>query len=273
MRCLFLGDVVGRSGRDEVIRLVPLLRERFALDFVLVNGDNAAGGFGINAQICEDFFKAGVDCITGGDHIWDQNDVTPYLAREKRLLRPHNFPTLCPGKGAELFTTSKGKKVAVLHLLGQVFHKENANCPFATAEEVLKSLILGGNVDAILVDMHAEATSEKNAMGHFLDGRVSLVIGSHTHIPTADGRILPGGTAYLTDAGMCGDYQSVIGFEKEAPLTSFLHKYRKIRLSPAQGQPSLGGALLETANNGRAARFVPFLLGGVFGKGIEDIAF
>ncbi len=246
MKILFLGDVVGRSGRDAVVKHVPVLRKSLALGFVLVNGDNAAGGFGITSQICKDFFAAGVDAITGGDHIWDQKDIVPYLATEKRLLRPRNFPDKTPGRGEETYTAAGGKKVTVLHLLGQVFHKEHAACPFAAADEMLASVKLRANTDAILVDFHAEATSEKMAMGRYLDGRVSAVVGSHTHVPTADARVLAKGTGYHTDGGMCGDYNSVIGFEEAAPLERFLSKITKIRMEAAAGEATLCGTLIET---------------------------
>lgn len=252
MRLLFLGDVVGRSGRDAVVALLPKLRAERRLDFIIVNADNAAGGFGVNAPICRDFFSAGADVITGGDHIWDQKDIVPYLSSEKRLLRPHNFPPSTPGAGMGVFESKSGRKVAVLHLLGQVFHKEHALCPFACARESLAGFTLGANVDAVVVDFHAEATSEKTAMGQFLDGKVSLVVGSHTHVPTADARILKGGTAYQTDAGMCGDYDSVIGFDPAGPLERFVSKIPKARLEPAQGAGTLCGVIVETNAKGLA---------------------
>lgn len=244
MKILFLGDVVGRSGRDAVVRHVPGLRRDLALDVVVVNGDNAAGGFGINAAIARDFFACGVDVITGGDHIWDQKDIIAYLSQEKRLLRPENFPERTPGNGHFLLTLADGRKLLVLHLLGQVFHKEHTRCPFAVADAVLASYKPGANM-AILVDMHAEATSEKTAMGKYLDGRVSAVVGSHTHVPTGDVRILPKGTAYQTDAGMCGDYNSVIGFDAAAPLERFLSKISKAKLEPAAGEATLCGLYVE----------------------------
>ncbi|MBY0407248.1 MAG: YmdB family metallophosphoesterase [Rickettsiales bacterium] len=246
MKLFFCGDVVGRAGRDVVVSQLPKLKREWGLDFIVVNADNAAGGFGVTPALCKDFFEAGADVVTGGDHIWDQKDIVPYLATEKRLLRPQNFPERVPGAGHGIYTTVNGKKVMVLHLLGQVFHKEHAECPFATAERVLQSVRLGGGVSAIIVDMHAEATSEKMAMGQFLDGRVSMVVGSHTHVPTADARILPKKTAYQTDAGMCGDYQSVIGFKPEAPMERFLTKMTKIRLEPASGEGTMCGLLVET---------------------------
>lgn len=268
MKILFFGDVVGRSGRDAVIKHLPLLRGEYKPDVVIVNGDNAAGGFGITPSVCADFLRAGADVITGGDHIWDQKDIPGYISKEVRLLRPHNFPASTPGKGWHVIETSEGKKVLVLHLLGQVFHKEHASCPFACVDEVLASYRLGGTVDAIFVDMHAEATSEKNAMGLHLDGRVSAVVGSHTHVPTADARLLPQGTAYQTDAGMCGDYHgTVIGFHKEAPLQRFLSKMTKIRLQPATEEGSVCGTLIETDDKtGLASAITPVMRGGVLGR-------
>lgn len=247
MKILFCGDVVGRAGRDVVVKLLPKLRAEHALDFIVVSGDNAAGGFGITPQACKDFFDAGADVVTGGDHVWDQKEIVPYIATEKRLLRPQNFPDKTPGTGHGIFTAKNGKKILVLHLLGQVFHKEHSHCPFATADKILESARLGGNVSAIFVDMHAEATSEKMAMGKYLDGRASVVVGSHTHVPTADARILPKGTAYQTDAGMCGDYDSVIGFSPEGALEKFLSKVPKFgRLESAAGEGTLCGLLVET---------------------------
>lgn len=245
MKILFLGDVVGRSGRDAVMKNLPNLRREMALDAVIINGDNAAGGFGITPQIARDFFASGADVITGGDHIWDQyKEIVPYLAQEKRLLRPENFPVKTVGSGNYLLTLADGRKLLILHLLGQVFHKEHTRCPFATADEILEKYRPGAN-QAILVDFHAEATSEKMAMGKYLDGRVSVVVGSHTHVPTADARILPKGTAYQTDAGMCGDYDSVIGFEASGPLERFLTKISKVKMEAATGAAALSGLYAE----------------------------
>lgn len=245
MKLLFLGDVVGRSGRDAVIKNMPILRRDMALDAVIVNGDNAAGGFGITPQIAKDFFACGADVITGGDHIWDQQkEIKAYLAQEKRLLRPENFPVKTVGNGNFLLTLADGRKLLVLHLLGQVFHKEHTRCPFLTADEILEKYRLAANT-AIMVDFHAEATSEKTAMGKYLDGRVSVVVGSHTHVPTADARILPKGTAYQTDAGMCGDYDSVIGFDPAAPLERFLSKISKPKIEAAQGAATICGLYVE----------------------------
>lgn len=244
MKILFFGDVVGRSGRDALIEFVPKLRKELALDAVIVNGDNAAGGFGISPQIAKDFFACGVDVITGGDHIWDQKETSPYLAQEKRLLRPENFPLKTVGNGSFVLGLAGGRKLLVLHLLGQVFHKEHTRCPFLTADEILATNKLGAGT-AILVDFHAEATSEKTAIGIYLDGRVSVVVGTHTHVPTADARILRGGTAYQTDAGMCGDYNSVIGFDAISPLKRFTSKISKAKLEAAIGEATLFGLYVE----------------------------
>ena len=258
MKILFCGDVVGRSGRDAIVEYVPKLRKELGLDFVIVNGDNAAAGFGITSGICKEFYDAGVDVITGGDHIWDQKEIIPFLATEKRLLRPQNFPEKTPGTGHNIYTLSTGKKIMVIHLLGQVFHKENANCPFLIADKVLESARLGQNVAAILVDFHAEATSEKTAMGQYLNGRVSMVVGSHTHIPTHDARVLSKGTAYQTDAGMCGDYDSVIGFKPESPLERFLTKVGKAKLEAASGKGTLCGLVVDINDStGLATKCTP----------------
>lgn len=247
MKLLFCGDVVGRSGRDAVTRFVPQLRQELALDAVVVNVDNGAGGFGVTPDICRTFRDAGVDVMTGGDHVWDQKDSHRLVEEDKTLLRPHNFPEGTPGTGCRLFTLKNGKKLLVLHLLGQVFHKEYLDSPFRSAQTALAGYNLGSSVDFILVDMHAEATSEKNAMGVFLDGKVSAVVGSHTHVPTADARILRGGTAYQTDTGMCGNYDNtIIGFQPEGPMQQFMGKMRRIRMEPAAGNGTLCALFVET---------------------------
>lgn len=266
MRILFCGDVVGRSGREAVLKHLPLLREELKLDVAIVNVDNAAGGFGCTAELCAEFLASGADVLTGGDHIWDQRDIPAYIGKEPRLLRPHNFPATVPGSGAFVFTTKRQKKILVAHVLGQVFHKEHLDCPFATMDSLLKRYTLGGTVDAIFVDIHAEATSEKMAMGRYLDGRVSGVVGSHTHVPSADTRILKKGTAYQTDGGMCGDYDSIIGFKEEAPLSAFLHKYRKIRMEPAEGEGTLSSVYIETDDKtGLAVKVESIRRGGLLG--------
>lgn len=268
MRILFCGDVVGRAGRDAVLKHVPALREELKLDCVVVSTDNAAHGFGVSTDICKQFLDSGIDVLTGGDHIWDQKDIQDYIGKEPRLLRPHNFPASVPGSGAYVFTTARGKKILIAHVLGQVFHKENLDCPFACMDTLLKRYTLGGTVDAIFVDVHAEATSEKMAMGRYLDGRVSAVVGSHTHVPTADTKILKGGTAYQTDAGMCGDYDSVIGFKEEAPLAAFIHKFRRIRMEPAEGEGTLCALYVDIDDKTGLAKEARHLMrGGIYGNG------
>jgi metallophosphoesterase (TIGR00282 family) len=254
VKILFLGDVVGRSGRDAILSSIKKIRNEYQLDVVIVNVDNAAGGFGTNASICKEMFAAGVDVLTGGDHVWDQKDIAAYLATEKKLLRPQNYPQNTVGTGHHVLEVA-GKKILILHLLGQIFIRDQVACPFACADDMLKTYRLGtGGMDAIVVDFHAEATSEKTAMGLYLDGRVSMVVGSHTHIPTADARVLPGGTAYQTDSGMCGDYDSVIGFAKEGPLERFLSKRPKIKMDAAQGAARLCGLMVETDDKTGLAR-------------------
>lgn len=245
MKLLFIGDVVGRSGRDKLLGELPALKAAHTPDCIIVNGENAAHGFGMTPSICKIFFAAGVDVITAGDHVWDQKELPPYLQTEKRVLRPHNFPDANPGSGTYVFETHAGKKVAVMHLLGQVFIKPDVACPFAAADALLEEYRLGANVDAIFVDFHGEATSEKCAMGHYLDGCVSAVIGTHTHIPTADGRIMDKGTYYQTDAGMCGDYNSVIGFDAKNVLKRFVTKNHKYKMEVATGEASIYPVVIE----------------------------
>jgi len=211
MRLLFLGDVVGRSGRAAIAEHVPRLRQDWKLDFVVVNGENATGGMGLSEGHSKLLLEAGVDCLTLGDHAFDQKDMLAAIEREPRIIRPVNFSKAAPGKGYRLFTTPSGAKVLVVQVLGQVFMKRAFDDPFSALETILKSHPRGGLAQAIIVDVHCEATSEKMAIGHFCDGKASLVVGTHTHVPTGDAQILPGGTAYMTDAGMCGDYLSVIG--------------------------------------------------------------
>ena len=264
MRILFLGDVVGRSAREAVVKEIPEIRRNFSLDFVIVNGENAAGGFGITEKICEDFFSSGIDCITTGNHVWDQKELFEYIKDENRLLRPINYPEETPGKGFEIFPNQLGR-VLVVNVMGRLF-MESLDDPFNAIEKVLDENPLGDACDAIIIDIHAETTSEKTAMGHFCDGRVSLVVGTHTHIPTADYQILPYGTAYQTDAGMCGDYDSVIGMEKTEPIRRFVEKTPGGRFNPAQGSPTLCGVIIETSSDGLSETIEPFRLGGILSQ-------
>ncbi len=235
MRILFLGDVVGRSGRVAVIEHLPELRERYALDFVVVNGENAAGGFGITEPILIELLDAGADVVTTGNHVFDQREALVFIERHDRLLRPLNFPQGTPGKGAGLFKAKSGADVLVINALGRVFMAD-LDDPFRAVERELEACGLKTGADAILIDFHAEATSEKEAMGHFVDGRASGVIGTHTHVPTADEQILAKGTAYISDAGMCGDFDSVLGMDKEEPLSASSPRFPTGRFAPSLGR-------------------------------------
>ena len=262
MKVLFLGDVMGRSGREAVFEHLPGLRHRLKIDFVIVNGENAAGGFGITEKICRQFYDAGADVITAGNHVWDQREIISYIETDKRLLRPGNYPKGTPGRGAGVFETEKGRKVLVMHVLTRLF-MDAMDDPFACVERTLEGYRLGATVDAIVIDVHGEATSEKMAMGHFVDGRVSLAVGTHTHVPTADWQILSGGTAYATDVGMCGDFDSVIGMSKEAPIARFTRKMPTERLAPAMGEATLCAMYLETDDEtGLAKHVAPLRVGG-----------
>lgn len=262
MRLLFLGDVVGRAGRSAVIERLPELRRQLALDFVIVNGENAAGGFGITDKICAEFYAAGVDVVTTGNHVWDQRETIGQIDRDPRLLRPQNFPKGTPGRGFGVYDAGRGRKIAVLNVMGRVF-MEPLDHPFAAMEEFLRHHVLGVNVHAVVVDFHGEATSEKMAAGHFCDGRASLVVGTHSHVPTADLQILPNGTAYQTDAGMCGDYDSVIGMEKAEPIERFRRQIPGGRFTPALGPATICGLVVETdPRTGRAVSAEPLRLGG-----------
>ncbi len=253
MRILFLGDVMGRAGRNAVVERLGRLRADWRVDFCVVNGENASNGAGLTADHAKALFEAGADCVTLGDHAFDQKDMMQAIERDQRIVRPLNYAKSAPGRGHGLFTDARGRKVLVVQALGQVFMKRPFADPFSAVDAVLKAHPLGGQANAILVDMHCEATSEKMGMGHFCDGRASLVVGTHTHIPTADAQVLPGGTGYLTDAGMCGDYDSVIGMEKTEPLRRFVTGMPKGRFQPALGEATISGVLVETDDrSGRA---------------------
>lgn len=264
MKILFLGDVMGRAGRRAITENLPRLRDAWKLDFVVVNAENATSGAGLSGLHAKALLEAGADCLTLGDHAFDQKDMLQFIETEPRVIRPLNFSKVAPGKGAQLYTSKNGRKVLVAQALGQVFMKRPFDDPFSALEPVLKTHPLGGMAQAVIVDIHCEATSEKMAMGHFCDGRASLVVGTHTHVPTADAMILPRGAAYLSDAGMCGDYNSVIGMDKAEPLRRFLTGMPKDRFTPANDEATLSGVYIETDDRtGRATRIAMVRSGGL----------
>ena len=262
MRFLFLGDIVGRPGRDAIKQHLPELRRELGLDAVVANGENAAAGFGITQKICEEMYAAGVDLITGGNHSWDQREALGFIDDEPRLIRPHNYPGGTPGRGTGTVDAGRGRKLLVINLMARLY-MDPLDDPFATIKAVLSSVRMGATAHAILLDFHGEATSEKMAMGHYVDGKVSLCVGTHTHVPTADTMILPGGTAYQTDAGMCGDYDSVIGMDKQVPLARFTRKLPTEKLQVAGGEGTLCGVFVETDDKtGLALKAFPLRKGG-----------
>lgn len=256
---------MGRSGRQALAEHLPGLKNRLDLDFVVVNAENAAGGFGITEGTAEELFDAGADVLTLGNHSWDQAEALTYIEREPRLLRPVNYPQLAqaPGSGSNLYDAPGGRRVLVMNVLGRI-GMDALNDPFDAVERELNACPLGAAADAVLVDFHAEATSEKYAMGWFCDGRASAVVGTHTHVPTADARILTGGTAYITDLGMTGDYDSVIGMEMSEPLQRFTSRIRSGRFTPADGEGTVCGLFVETDDaTGLAKRAEAFRIGGI----------
>ena len=270
MRILFVGDVVGRSGRTAVNETLPGLVRDWKLDLVVVNGENAAGGFGITEAIYHELLEAGADAITLGNHSWDQREALVFIERAHRLIRPANFTPGTPGRGAALVETRTGKRALVVNGIGRIF-MQPCDDPFAVIDRELNACPLGEAADAVVVDFHGEASSEKQAVGYFCDGRASLVVGTHTHVPTSDHRILPGGTAYMTDAGMTGDYQSIIGMEREEPIGRFLRGYPVARFEPADGVATLSGVAVETDDaTGLALRVAPVRIGPTLDKAVPD---
>ena len=263
MRILFLGDVMGRAGRTAIAEGLPRLKAGLKLDFVVVNGENATNGSGLNAEHAKLILEAGADVITLGDHAFDQREMLQYCQSEPRIIRPLNFAKDAPGRGSGVFDAPGGRKVLVAQVLGQVFMKRPFEDPFGHVDQVLRSYPRGGLVQASLLDVHCEATSEKMAMGHFCAGRASMVVGTHTHVPTGDAMVLDGGTGYLTDAGMCGDYNSVIGMEKTEPLRRFVTGMTKERFGPAREEATLCGLFVQTDDRtGAAIRAEPVRSGG-----------
>ena len=262
MRILFVGDVVGRSGRSAVTDHLPGLIRDWALDLVIVNGENAAGGFGITEVIYQELVDAGADAVTLGNHSWDQREALVFIERAPRLVRPANYPTGTPGRGAALIEAKNGARALVVNVLGRVFMTPFDD-PFAALGRELGACPLREAADAVVVDVHCEASSEKQGLGYFCDGRASLVVGTHTHVPTADHQILPGGTAYMTDAGMTGDYDSIIGMQKDEPLRRFQSGIPSARFEPASGEATLSGVAVETDDaTGLAVKVAPVRIGG-----------
>ena len=264
MNLLILGDVMGASGRDALKNKLPKIIIENKIDFVVVNGENAADdGRGITKLIAEEFFSKGVDVITSGNHIWDKPETTDYIDKENRLLRPANLAEGSPGKGYETYISKKKQyRIGVINLMGNVFMRKTEDV-FQTAKNISKKLVLKKDVDFLVVDFHGEITSEKMAMGHFFDGLSTCVVGTHTHVPTADTRILEKGTAYQTDIGMCGDYNSVIGMNKENSIKKFLKDKDAIKHFPAEGEGTLSGIIVETdLETGLAKKVTRIIDGG-----------
>lgn len=272
MRLLFLGDIVGRSGRDAVIAALPGLRRDLALDLVVINAENASHGFGLAPDMARALFAAGADVLTLGNHAWDRKEIIPFIAEESRLIRPMNYAPGTPGQGAAVVTVPGGRRALVVQVMGRLF-MEPLDDPFRAAQGELAKHSLGaqGSVQAVVIDIHAEATSEKQAMGHSFDGRASLVVGTHTHVPSADHRILPGGTAFQTDAGMCGDYDSVIGMQKGGAALRFWRKVPAEKLAPAEAAATICGIFVETDDaTGLARRVAPLRLGGSLSQAMPE---
>ncbi len=262
MRILFLGDLVGRAGRDAAIAALPRLREALRVDLAVVNGENASHGFGLAPDMADALFAAGADAITLGNHAWDRKELIPYIAQQPRVIRPLNFPPGTPGAGSVTVTLPDGRRALVLNAMGRLF-MDALDDPFRGTAELLAKHRLGASVQAVVADFHAEATSEKMAYGHSFDGSVTLVVGTHTHCPSADHQILPGGTAFQSDAGMCGDYDSVIGMGKEVAAARFWRKMPGERMQPAEGEATVCGLFVETDDAaGLARRVEPVRQGG-----------
>ena len=268
MRLVYFGDVMGKSGRNGIKTHLPLIIEKLAPDFIIVNGENAAHGFGITEKICNQFFDLGIDVITTGNHVWDQREIINYISEEPRLIRPLNYPKHTPGNGSGVFKARNGAKVFVGQVMGRLF-MESIDDPFAALDGVLTNCKMGEEFDCAVIDVHAEATSEKMAIGQYLDGRVSMVVGTHSHVPTADAQIFNKGTAYQTDLGMCGDYDSVIGMQPDAAIGRFIKRMPSERLSPSNGVGTICGVFVEADDTtGRALRIEPIRTGGRLSENI-----
>lgn len=255
MKIIYCGDVVARAGREVVLKNLSYLRTQYQADLIIVNVENAAHGFGVTPGICRDFIEKGADVLITGNHFLNQREIISYLDECKVIIRPANIPNYNPGRGFTVFELPNGQKILVIQLLGRLF-MEAVDCPVQTIDGILRNFELGRNIDAIFVDIHAEATSEKLSLGYYLDGRVSCVAGTHTHVPTADARVLPNGTAYITDVGMCGNYDSVLGFDKQAPINRLRRNYMGDRLTPAAGEGTLFAISVETDNKTGLAKLI-----------------
>jgi metallophosphoesterase (TIGR00282 family) len=271
MRILFLGDVVGRSGRDGIAKHLPELKTRLKPDVIIVNAENAAGGFGVTEKIAQDFYSMGIDCLTTGNHVWDQRELLGTIDRDPRLLRPLNYPEGTPGRSSYLHSLPDGRKILILNVMARLFMEPALDDPFALTEKFLAQNRLGHTAKAIFIDFHAEATSEKMAFAQVFDGRVSAVVGTHTHVPTADDQILPKGTAFMTDAGMCGDYDSVVGMKKDLAIWKFTRKIPGEKKSPADGEATVCGAFIVTNDaTGLAQTIAPVRIGGRLRTDVPD---
>jgi len=263
MNILILGDIMGPSGREAIIKKLPKLIKKKKLDFVIVNGENAADpGVGITKKNTEEFFEAGTDVITTGNHVWDQKETMEFITSEKRLLRPENLIEGSPGVGTGIFISKNNKKVAVINLMGNIFMKKCEDV-FEVAKKFIQTVKLKRDADFIIVDLHGEITSEKMAMGYFFDGKVTMVVGTHTHVPTSDHRIMEKGTAYQTDIGMCGDYNSVIGMNRDNSLKKFFKDSSAKKHYPALGEATISGLIVEADDEtGLAKKVEPIIVGG-----------
>jgi len=267
MRVVFLGDIVGQSGRQAVQRYLTPIFQTLRPDLVVANAENAAHGVGLTPRICEDLFSWGVDVITTGNHVFDKREIIPTLETDPRVLRPANYPASCPGQGLYVCKAKSGERLAVMNLMGRVF-MDPLDDPFAYADRLLDGL----EAESVLIDFHAEATSEKAALAYYLDGRVSALIGTHTHAPTADTRLLPQGLGFQSDAGMCGDYNSVIGVLPSAPIENFTRKMKSVRMEPAEGEGSVSGVAMRL--EGRSCKAIAAIRLGAHlaNTPLEDVA-
>ena len=261
MKILVCGDIVGRSGREVIEKFLPELVSQNEINFVIVNGENSASGFGITRKICEQLFDLGVDVITSGNHIWDQKEIIFFIENEKRLIRPCNYPNQTPGRGFGVYKSKNGNLISVINVMCRLF-MDHIDDPFGKLDEIIEQILMEHGKHIIIVDVHGESTSEKMAIGHYLDGKVTAVLGTHTHVPTADLQILKNGTFYQTDLGMCGDYDSVIGMKKEECIQKFTKKFLKTRLEPANGEGTLCGTIINIDKEMKVCEFKQIFKGG-----------